>query len=164
MSGQLVLRRVPYDHPDATALIFEAQQFYTELYGSPDATPFTVAEFAPPDGGFFVGYIEDAPVAVGGWRLSDAGVPAQARRVAELKRMFTTASARRGGYARQLLGALEEDARSAGADWMILQTGAPQVAAVAFYTARGYRPVPTYGYYANAPEVVNLGRPLAART
>lgn len=51
---------------------------------------------------------------------------------------------------------------SAGADWMILQTGRPQTAAVAFYRAFGYDDIESFGHYAGAPEVLNLGRQLPA--
>lgn len=154
------MRRVAYDHPDAVVLTARVQAFYVDLYGSPDDTPFTVTEFTAPRGAFFVGYLGERPVAMGGWRFSDAGVPAAAARPAELKRMYVAADRRGQGLATQVLQALEADARSAGADWMILQTGRPQVAAVAFYRALGYSDIESFGHYAGAPEVVNLGRSL----
>jgi len=158
----LKLQRVSYDHPDAVVLTGRAQAYYVELYGTPDETPFSAAEFVAPAGGFFVGYLLDRPVAMGGWRFSDAGVPQQARRPAEVKRMYVDAHRRGRGFARAVLAALEADAMGAGADWMILQTGRPQTAAVAFYQALGYDDIESFGHYAGAPEVVNLGRHLTA--
>jgi GNAT superfamily N-acetyltransferase len=136
MPDQLDLRPTPYDHPDAVALTALAQEFYVEIYGGPDRTPFTVAEFAPPRGGFLVGYVDGRAVTMGGWRLAPYPTAVGAQFAAEIKRMFTRADARGHGYARALLEALEADAvSSAGADWMVLETGRPQVAAIAFYRA-----------------------------
>ena len=149
-----------YDHPDATLLIAEAQKFYVALYGGPDETPVTPEEFDPPVGRFLVGYRAEEPVATGGWRFSDAGVPAAAKRPAEIKRMFVRESARHRGYARRMLAALEADAATAGADWMILETAHPQVAAVALYRSSGYTEIDSFGYYAGSEDVLNLGRPL----
>ena len=45
--AELELKPRAYDHPDATRLIAEAQEFYVALYGGPDETPFTPEEFVP---------------------------------------------------------------------------------------------------------------------
>jgi GNAT superfamily N-acetyltransferase len=161
--GKFEVRPRAYDHPDATLLIAEAQEFYVALYGGPDETPCTPAEFAPPSGRFLVGYRGEEPVAAGGWRFSDAGVPAEAQRPAEIKRMFVRESARHRGYARRMLAALEADAAAAGADWMILETAQPQVAAVALYRSSGYTEIESFGYYAGSDGALNLGRRLEAR-
>ena len=160
MAGSFELRAVAYDSPDAMALTEQAQQFYVELYGGPDSTPFTVDEFAPPQGRFYVGYLEGRPVAMGGWRFSTVTAPAGAVRPAEIKRMFVRADVRQRGLAGRLLAALEATAVEAGADWMILETGKPQVAAVAFYHASGYVDIAPFGYYADKPSVVSLGKRL----
>lgn len=158
--NELDLRHVPYDHPDATMLVAEAQDFYLALYGGPDETPFTIADFAAPRGAFLVGYLSGEPVTTGAWRFSQAGVPAEARRPAEIKRMFVRESMRHRGFARRMLAALEADAAAAGADWMILETAYPQVAAVALYRSAGYTPIESFGHYAGHSQVVNLGKPL----
>ena len=62
---------------------------------------------------------------------------------------------------RALLAALEADAAAAGADWMILQTAYPQVAAVALYRSSGYTEIESFGYYAESDDVLNLGRSLS---
>lgn len=152
------LRPVPVDHPDARALTVQVQRYYTEVYGAPDDTPMTAAEFAPPDGGFVVAYLDDRPVAMGGWRI---GEPTDfAARPVELKRMYVVPELRRRGLAGRLLARLEAEAAAAGADWAVLETGTPQPAAVALYTAAGYRPVPAFGHYADSPDSIELGKPL----
>ena len=155
------LQTVPYHHPDAAALTEVAQQFYVEVYGSPDTAPVSDTEFAAPHGHFLVGYLDEEPVTMGGWRFSDVQLP-DVRRPAELKRMFVRADVRRLGLAIRTLHALESSAAAAGADWLILEAGLPQVAALAFYRAAGFGDIPRFGYYAEYPNSVSLGKPLAS--
>lgn len=159
-SGSFELRPVRYDSQAAMTLTELAQQFYVELYGGPDDTPFTVDEFSPPRGRFYVGYLDERPVVMGGWRFSPVIAPVGAVRPAEIKRMFVRSDARQRGLARRLLAALENTAQAAGADWMILETGQPQVAAVALYRASGYVDIAPFGFYANEPMAVSLGKRL----
>ena len=160
MTGDLALRPVRYDSPDAVALTEQVQQFYIEIYGGPDGTPFTAADFRRPNGGFLVGYLDGRPVAMGGWRFAPYAAPAGAERAAEIKRMYVATQARGRGFGRTVLAALEDDARAAGADWMVLETGEPQVAAVALYRSSGYADIAPYGFYADEPEVISLGKRL----
>jgi ribosomal protein S18 acetylase RimI-like enzyme len=160
MTGDLALRQARYDSPDAVALTEQVQQFYVEIYGGPDGTPFTAEAFTPPNGGFLVGYLHGCPVAMGGWRFAPYAAPAGADRAAEIKRMYVATTARGRGFGRAVLTALEDDARAAGADWMVLETGEPQVAAVALYRRSGYVDIAPYGFYADEPEAVSLGKRL----
>jgi ribosomal protein S18 acetylase RimI-like enzyme len=157
---ELRLLQVPYEHPDVAALEREAQRFYIQIYGGPDDTPFTTADFSPPQGAFFVGYLEGQAVAMGGWRFRTPGVPRVARRPAEIRRMFVHERVRGRGFARLVLAALEASAAAAGADWMLLETGQPQIAAVGLYRSSGYVDVERFGYYAASETALNLGRPL----
>jgi ribosomal protein S18 acetylase RimI-like enzyme len=154
------LQPVPYEHPDVATLEQAAQQFYVQIYGSPDETPFTTADFTPPHGAFLVGYLEERAVAMGGWRFRTPGVPRVARRPAEIRRMFVRECVRGRGFARLVLAALEASAAAAGADWMLLETGQPQVAAIGLYRSSGYVDVERFGYYAASETALNLGRPL----
>lgn len=151
---------MPYEHPDVATLEQAAQQFYVQIYGSPDETPFTTADFTPPHGAFLVGYLDEQAVAMGGWRFRTPGVPRVARRPAEIRRMFVRECVRGRGFARLVLAALEASAAAAGADWMLLETGQPQVAAVGLYRSSGYVDVERFGYYADSDMALNLGRPL----
>ncbi|MDQ3628210.1 MAG: GNAT family N-acetyltransferase [Actinomycetota bacterium] len=154
------LRAVAYDHPDVVVLTERAQQVYVRLYGGRDATPVDAADFTPPGGAFFVAYVGGVASAMGGWRLLTprAGLPGV--RPAEIKRMYVTDPARRRGLARLVLAHLEATARQAGVDWMLLETGRPQVEAVGLYRSSGYIDVAKFGHYADEPDSVNLGRPL----
>ena len=74
--------------------------------------------------------------------------------------MYVRAEARRHGYAAVLLARLEQDARAAGAEHVALTTGEPQVAAVRFYRSQGYADVEPFGFSADEPRSVHLGKAL----
>ncbi|MFC5290843.1 GNAT family N-acetyltransferase [Actinokineospora guangxiensis] len=145
-----------YEHPDSAALIAEVQQEYVVRYGSPDDSPVDPAEFAPPLGLFLVGYADlgggETPVATGGWRSHGEK--------AEIKRMFVVTRARGRGYARQMLAEIETTAAAAGHRCLILETGRNQPEAIALYRDSGYTDIPAYGYYAESPLSVHLGKAL----
>lgn len=61
--------------------------------------------------------------------------------------MYVTPEARGLGLARQILAALEEDARAAGRTRMVLETGLKQPEAIALYTSSGYEPCAKFGHY-----------------
>ena len=98
----------------------------------------------------------------GGWRTishfaEESGV---AEDVAEIKRMFVSAEARKSGVATALLAALEASARNAGMRRMILETGTAQPEAIALYIKSGYERIPNYGHYKDYPDCVSFGRDL----
>jgi GNAT superfamily N-acetyltransferase len=147
------IRAVPYDHPDATTLIAAVQAEYVVRYGGHDGTRVHPEEFAPPQGLFLVGYVDDVPVASGGWRAHPDGS-------VEVKRMYVLPSARGQGLARQLLAELELTAKRAGQHRIILETGSKQPEAEALYRSAGYTDVPAFGYYADYPNSIHLGKSL----
>ncbi|MGH3880410.1 MAG: GNAT family N-acetyltransferase [Actinophytocola sp.] len=145
---------LPYDHADSVALIAQVQQEYLVRYGAEDLTPVDPAEFAPPLGLFLVAYLDDRPVACGGWRVHNGPDGPEA----ELKRMYVAPAARGRGVARAVLAELERTAVEAGYRRMVLETGIHQPEAIALYTSAGYLEVPSFGYYANVPEAVHMGK------
>lgn len=155
------IRSVAFDHPDAMKLIAEVQQEYVLRYGSPDKTPVDPAEFAPPDGHFFVGYLNDSPIASGGWRVHDGPVPEFRVGDAEMKRMYVSADARGRGFAREMLARLEHTARGAGRLRMVLETGTKQPEALELYRSAGYSGIPNFGVYRCDPDSVCLAKDLA---
>ncbi|WRH26558.1 GNAT family N-acetyltransferase [Arthrobacter sp. JZ12] len=144
---------VPYDSPEVAALIEGLQSEYVRIYGSRDETPVDAAEFTPPRGTIAVGYVDDEPVAIGGWRLRDDGQ-------AELKRMYVVEVHRGYGRSRAMLSWLEESAAAAGVRTMVLETNQQQPAALALYRSAAYQPVPGFGIYTDDPDSVYLGRDL----
>jgi GNAT superfamily N-acetyltransferase len=163
----LQLRVTGYDHPDARALVERVQQEYVERYGSPDQGRVDPAEFDPPHGLFLVGYLDDAPVATGAWRVSPVRELGGTSAV-EVKRMYVVPEQRRTGLARAVLAELERTAAEAGHDLVVLETGAMQPEAIALYVSSGYAEVTGFGHYACNPlaraygkrlEPIRTGRP-----
>jgi ribosomal protein S18 acetylase RimI-like enzyme len=150
----------PLDHPHAQVLVGQAMAYYIEVYGGEgDSDPMDAAEFAAPEGRFFVGYVAGTPAVAGGWRRVEVSRLGTAN-TAEIKRMYVAEGLRRRGLARQMLTHLEASAKAAGVEALVLSTGAPQVAAVELYRAAGYEPVEPFGYYAAYPTVRCFGKRL----
>lgn len=156
------IQRVPITHPDAARLVEEVQQEYVVRYGSRDETPLDPSMFEAPRGAFFVGYLDDEPVATGAWRLRDDVLALGSRRTAEIKRMYVAAAGRRTGLARLMLAHLEATALRAGAPVMVLETGLAQPEAIALYESSGYVRVDDFGHYKGAPLSRCFGRRLLA--
>jgi GNAT superfamily N-acetyltransferase len=149
-SGLLVERR-SLTHPDALRLVEEVQEEYVARYGGRDETPLEPSMFEDPRGAFFVGYLDDDPVATGAWRLRGDVEVFGTTATAEVKRMYVAARARGRGLARTMLAHLERTAYDAGARASILETGIEQPEAIALYASSGYRLVPGFGYYRDSP-------------
>jgi ribosomal protein S18 acetylase RimI-like enzyme len=140
-AGVLRFEPRPLDSPEALAFVDAIQRFYVEVYGDEDDDSTDPHEFAPPRGMFVIGYLDDQPVACGGWRTHDD-------QTVEIKRMWVAPEARRRGVARRLLAELERTASVSGHRRVVLTTGEPQQAAIAFYTANGYlRSDARFGHY-----------------
>jgi GNAT superfamily N-acetyltransferase len=130
------------------------QDYYQDIYGGEDSTPYETDEFRPPRGQFVVAFLDGAAVACGGWRWHERPD------VVEIKRMYVVPELRRRGLARRLLTELERDAAGAGASRVVLMTGTAQPEALAMYGAAGYRAVEPFGIYAGYPDARHLGRSL----
>lgn len=144
--SDLRLERVPITHPDAQALIGAVQAEYVVRYGGQDESPIDAADFEDPLGQFYVGYLDDAPVATGAWRRSSVQALG-AQVAAEVKRMYVVPAAQRRGVARRMLTHLEVTAAAEGIEAIVLETGMKQPEAIALYTSSGYEPIPGFGHY-----------------
>jgi GNAT superfamily N-acetyltransferase len=160
-AGAIEIRRVPITHPDAVRLIDEVQAEYVARYGGPDETPIEPAMFEPPEGAFFVGYVDGRPLVSGAWRRSGAEAFGTTE-TAEVKRMYVAPAGRGAGHARRMLAYLEESARAAGFAAVVLETGLAQPEAIALYESSGYLPVTPFGHYRCAPTSRCYGKLLAA--
>ena len=145
------IRRRRLDHHDGITLIERVQAEYVERYGSSDESPINPLHFEDPEGAFFVGYSDDAPIAMGGWRWHVVPPDVGAASSVEIKRMFVVPEARGLGVARRILAHLEATAQTAGAASIVLETGLRQPEAIALYESAGYRPVAGFGHYADSP-------------
>ena len=150
LSGWRV-ERLPITHPDAVSLVEQVQEEYVVRYGGRDETPIDPAYFEEPVGAFFVGYLDVVPVVTGAWRRRTDVEVAGSWQTAEVKRMYVAPGARQLGLARAMLAHLEETARAAGAEVMVLETGMRQPEAISLYLSAGYKPVAGFGFYKNSP-------------
>ncbi|QFZ22817.1 GNAT family N-acetyltransferase [Saccharothrix syringae] len=149
-----------YDHPDSAKLIAELQQVYVTRYGDGDITPVDPAQFAAPRGHFLVGYVDDVPVACGGWRAHDEAQHSLRPGDAEIKRMYVADALRGRGLARRLLAALEDEARAQGRKRMVLETGTRQPEAISLYTSSGYTRIDNFGVYRDHPDSLCFAKDL----
>ena len=74
--------------------------------------------------------------------------------VMEIKRMYVPEHLRGQGIARVLLASMERQALSRGVHRLRLQTGSLQPEAIGLYESQGYRPVESWGKYANDPNAI----------
>jgi GNAT superfamily N-acetyltransferase len=128
--------------PDVQALALAQQDELRGIDGRGDIGPARDARmFEPPDGVFLVGREDGRAIVCGGICRFD-----ETR--AELKRMYVVPDARGRGLGRELLVALEDEARALGYTGVVLETGERQQEAVGLYEAAGYVAIPCYGVYA----------------
>lgn len=145
-------------HADALALLQQAAQeardLYPELFG-PDA-PWPTNAPAVPGSLYLVAYRDGQAVGCGALRPLEPWV-------AEVRRMFVTRAARRGGVAAALLAALEAQAVAMGYRLLRLETGRRQAPAIALYERCGFRRIAPFGPYVGDPTSVCFEKPLDLR-
>lgn len=151
----MIVRRVPWDDADATALR-ESQRVEIEArYGTPDSEPGP-APTAADITAFFVAYDESGePVGCGGLRELPGGE-------AEVKRMFVAGSSRGTGASTAILHELERFGRERGWSRLVLETGDRQPDAVRFYEREGFTRIPNFAYYAESEHSLCYEKPLFA--
>ena len=149
--GGLVVSPVEFTDPRVQRLVEEVQAHYVLIYGGPDDSPVDPDEFRPPRGFFALGTEDGEGLAMGGWRRRpDLSGAFDGADVAEVKRMYVAPSGRRRGHARRVLTFLEDTARRAGVEVLVLETGTMQPEAIALYEASGYQPTVRFGHYADS--------------
>lgn len=137
--------RVRLDDVAVRPLLASLEDEYEIRYGSGDELATTeTAEFDPPDGAFLV--VLDAA----GRTIAGGGFRRFSHEACEVKRMWTSPAHRRRGLAARVLAELEDIARSAGYERVVLETGPAQPEAHTLYRTRGYTTMPTFGRYSLA--------------
>jgi GNAT superfamily N-acetyltransferase/DNA-binding MarR family transcriptional regulator len=134
----IVLERV---NPASPAARWCWAQYFAELdrrfprgFDPGTSLPVDDRDFVPPRGVFLIASIDGETVAGGAVKLT-------APRVGWLKRMWVAPSARGIGLGRRLLEALEDAARTLGANRIRLDTNKALKEAIALYRSAGYRQV-----------------------
>ncbi|MFG3054114.1 GNAT family N-acetyltransferase [Kitasatospora sp. NPDC048239] len=139
---------------------------YYRLHLGRDGTPEEIEsgladspsdDLAAPTGAFVLGRYDGAAQACAGLRVRDA-------RTVELTRVFVRHEVRGSGGGGRLLAAVDEAARSLGAERIVLDTRLDLVEARALYSRHGYSEIPAYntGPYAQIWYAKNLTAPAHA--
>lgn len=97
-------------------------------------------------------YADGKPAACGALKPHENGVM-------EVKRVYVAPEARRHGLARKALAALEDKARSLGAQELLLETNPAFTPAVTLYQSLGFMPVEPFGPYVGM-DTLCMGKPL----
>jgi GNAT superfamily N-acetyltransferase len=138
------MRRVRLSDVEVEPLLAGLSDEYDSRYGeNAEMTRTSEEEFDPPSGLFVV--LVDGPLtaAGGGFRRQDPTT-------CEVKRMWTHPQYRRRGLAARVLAVLEDAARDAGYNRMILETGPRQPEAETLYVKMGYDRIEYFGHYPDA--------------
>ncbi|HXV32957.1 MAG TPA: GNAT family N-acetyltransferase [Gaiellaceae bacterium] len=144
------IRRERFDSETAVAL---AGALETELLATYDGDAGSgglpaASVFEPENGGaFLILRIDGEAVACGGVARYDDTT-------GEIRRMYVVPWARGQGLSRQVLAALETEARDLGYSFVRLETGSLQAAAIGLYASAGFAPIPRYGPFADDPKSV----------
>lgn len=139
--------------PDVLALLQEGDDYALSLYPAENYYGLELADLEQPGVAFYVARQDG--VALGTAAIVDRGDGS-----AEIKRMFVTDAARGLGVGRALLETVEAHARSLGVSLVQLETGVPQLAAIALYERAGYQHIPQFGQYVGDPTSVCMEKRL----
>jgi len=88
----------------------------------------------------YIAYDKETPIGIAGFKMKD-------ETTAELKKVYVTKEHTSGGVATSLVSLVEDEAKSHGANKMILKTGDPLRFAVDLYLRLGYDFIPNYEPY-----------------
>lgn len=131
----------PADSADARSCL---EQYYAELarrfpsgFDPLAVNNFDPAEMTPPKGWFVVARVDSEPVGCGALKRLEDGV-------GEVKRVWTSPSARGLGVASRIMDRLEAQAVEAGFTILRLDTNGTLKEAQAMYAKRGYREIERY--------------------
>jgi GNAT superfamily N-acetyltransferase len=135
---------VNVESPDSEDGRWCVEQYFLELAERFDrgfdpikSNPASDEDLISPRGFFVVARLDGQPVGCGALKRKDATT-------GEIKRMWTSASARRRGVARKILHKLEAIAREAGFTILQLETNRTLAEAQAFYRKEGYLEVDAF--------------------
>jgi GNAT superfamily N-acetyltransferase len=165
----IVVRPEPYGGPIArslvAALVIDVEERYAGDGEADDPEPeagwaLGIDDVTPPRGVFLVAYLDGRPVGCGALRP----LPEVGPGVAEIKRMYTSPSARHRGVSRAVLARLESEAAGFGYRRLQLQTGLRQPEAMALYAASGYHRIPNFGSWAASELTACFAKDLSRRS
>jgi GNAT superfamily N-acetyltransferase len=136
-----VITAEPFDGPDGRALTDEYHRElrarFPEDYDPARGLPATRRDLTPPSGIYLVIKQDDLAVGCGGLKAIDS-------KTGEIKHMFVQPTHRSRGIGGQLLGVLEDHARTQGFSRVVLDTSEYLTEAIALYRRTGYVEIDPY--------------------
>ena len=138
---ELNIEQVTGPNYEMRALITELEAYLARLYLPEQLHGWTYERLLQPDVKFFLAKRGARAVGCGGIALFDE--------FAEVKRMFTVPQERGHGVGQAVMARLEEEARAAGKDWLLLETGHGQDELMRFFEESGFHPRSYFGSYAD---------------
>ena len=141
------------DDPGVLELFAAADAYGLSIYPPENYHALDVSEFENSDVRLFV-----ARSSLGEALGMAALVPADG--YGELKRMFVSPKARGMGTGRALLEAVESEARALDIHTLRLETGEPQVVAIALYERSGFARIDPFGEYVDDPTSICMQKTL----
>jgi GNAT superfamily N-acetyltransferase len=133
----LMIKELPYNHPDAYGLVCALFDEQVKRYGYADPADADPDLYRPPRGLFLMGYDNGHAICCGGYRSHSADT-------VEIKKMYTLPEHRGRGYGLAIINELERRAAQVGVQHTILETGVRNTAALALYRSVGYQPTARY--------------------
>src|SRR4051812_29687292 len=149
------LRREELSAPVVQRLISALNAELESIYPEDGANFFRLdpEEVAEGHGAFLVAYLDAKPVGCGAIRLNEPGL-------AEIKRMYVDPAFRGRRVGRQIIYALESQARLLSAKRIVLETGPRQPDAISMYEHAGFTEIPLYGEYVGSQFSVCMAKDL----
>ncbi|NBD26495.1 GNAT family N-acetyltransferase [Paenibacillus glycinis] len=141
---ELTLKDVGITDPDLLGLIDRLDAYLYGLYPPEEVFGVDLDDPELTDIHFVVAYLDGKPVGCGAIKEID-------KTATELKRFYVEPEARNRGIAGRMLRYLEDKAGAQGYARIRLETGVPQLEAVAFYKKNGYCAIEPYGEYIGCP-------------
>ena len=135
-----MISAVPCDSEEARRLLAALDEDLLRRYPADAVHGLHPVEWDDPGLTFLVARVDGRAAGCGALRRLEPAV-------GEIKRMFVLPEFRGRGIARQILAALESEARKAGHARVRLETGTRQPEAIALYRSAGYFEIPAFGEY-----------------
>ncbi|MDR1101034.1 MAG: GNAT family N-acetyltransferase [Clostridiales bacterium] len=149
------IRQADSRHPDFLMLKEKLEDFLDGEYKNYD-TPRREYRKGDEDidlTAVYIAYDNDAPIAISGFKMKDPTT-------AELKKVFVLPERTGGGIATNLVSLVENAAKSAGAESIVLKTGKPLRSAISLYLRLGYEFTPGYPPYQNDETAICMKKSL----
>jgi len=132
------------DQPEVVALLAASDRYTAALYPAESNHMLDVAGLLLPEVTFFVARLD-------GKAMGCASLVKKSGDYAEIKRMYVDEAARGSGLGKQLMAALNEQARQLDVRYLKLETGIHQPEAIALYHRDGFIDITPFGDYEPDP-------------